>query len=472
MEEAGDLVSLLRATRFLSREFTSEQALALYSTLPLLSLYSREITREDELPGRPLPSAAALRCINDAAWAMRYSAGTYGGAGRAYFELCERGSVGALRHVFKGGTAAFAAIVGIPKSALIATVGGRPGFPKSFLCIDATARAIVLSIRGTMSLNDCITDACGWEVPFCGGRSHGGLVKAARSVWSALEQDALKALTQHPGFSLVLTGHSLGAGAATLLLILLNYERAVAEGLGRRAPLSGVKVCCYAFASPPAFAPLALLPAEVTQSLFNFVHRGDIVARLSVTSLRELARVAIRCKEENSVSVLPFASLFSAPSLLMARTLAAEPQWASAWGCGGGSSSGASGDTSGSAGSAPVPEEAPAAAAAAAERLEIPGRIVRFLQRALLVGRPTPTTADHANVPALLTPFPVPPHFFFLPTAVYLSLPQSGSSLPNPCASQRSVIQVIVCNGSSPLPLCRRGGRGGGRWGLCRFCRV
>ena len=272
---ASDTVSLLRAILFLRKELLPKnfEPLTFFPSLRVLTLYASDKTDEARsLPGARLPAAEALAEVGAASWAVRYAAACYGGQGKAFFDLVAGGLASLPSMPFsllRDRASAFAAVARVAPAAVRRCVGGRPGFPRSFLVLDEAARAVVIAIRGTLALADVATDACAYEVPFCGGRSHAGLAKAARSVWSVLEGDALALLRAHAGFALVLTGHSLGAGAATLLSILLNYERSVAEAQGRAAPLSGVAIAVYAFAAPPCFAPIAMLPATDSRATIS-----------------------------------------------------------------------------------------------------------------------------------------------------------------------------------------------------------
>jgi hypothetical protein len=266
-------VGFYRAVTFIFSDLlrgTTLDPSSFYSSTRLLNLYAADRAVEGALPGRP--AAAALPLASAAAWAVRFAAACYGAPGRAYLALASQGlSLHALGHTVQSRGAAFAELAGVPQGCLVGSFGGRPGFPRSFLVLDKGARAVVVAIRGTMSWSDVVTDCCGQEVPFCGGRSHAGMAHAARSVWSALEAPTLELLAKNPGFSLVLSGHSLGGGTASLLCILLNRDRDVAEVQGRATPLSGVTITAFAFASPPCFAPLELLPPRVQHNMCVWV---------------------------------------------------------------------------------------------------------------------------------------------------------------------------------------------------------
>ena len=57
-----------------------------------------------------------------------------------------------------------------------------------------------------------LTDACASCVPYAGGYAHWGMLKAATWMVDNKLEEVRKALDQYPGYSLLLVGHSLGAG--------------------------------------------------------------------------------------------------------------------------------------------------------------------------------------------------------------------------------------------------------------------
>lgn len=106
-----------------------------------------------------------------------------------------------------------------------------------FVAIDYTKCKIVISIRGTLSMKDVLTDlnAEGEVLPLEPHRDdwlgHKGMVQAAVYIKEKLAQENLiqRALLHNTAkntssFGLVLVGHSLGAGTAAILAVLLKQE--------------------------------------------------------------------------------------------------------------------------------------------------------------------------------------------------------------------------------------------------------
>lgn len=106
-----------------------------------------------------------------------------------------------------------------------------------FVAIDYEKEKIVISIRGTLSMQDVLTDlnAEGECLPLTPPREdwlgHKGMVQAAVYIKNKLAEENLieRGLNHNPSrntqnFGLVFLGHSLGAGTAAILAILMKEE--------------------------------------------------------------------------------------------------------------------------------------------------------------------------------------------------------------------------------------------------------
>ncbi|XP_074594649.1 inactivation no afterpotential E isoform X2 [Brevipalpus obovatus] len=160
------------------------------------------------------------------------------------------------------------------------------GEPPFFVALDHDRRTVVISIRGTLSLQDVITDLNA-EAEFLPTNppqenwlGHKGMIEAALYIRRKLADERIleRALSYHPqkgtqNYSLVLVGHSLGAGTATILAILL---REVYNDL-----------VCYAFSPPGGL--LSLPAVEYTKQFTTSVVLGkDVVPRLGLHQMEAL----------------------------------------------------------------------------------------------------------------------------------------------------------------------------------------
>ncbi|KAF2354559.1 Fungal lipase-like domain [Trinorchestia longiramus] len=102
-----------------------------------------------------------------------------------------------------------------------------------FVAVDHDTTSVIVAIRGTMSLKDTITDMTAQTAPVYGTHcsepdclAHKGMVHAANFVYDKLKETQVlhRLLAKFPLYRLVVTGHSLGAGAAVVLSARLKQD--------------------------------------------------------------------------------------------------------------------------------------------------------------------------------------------------------------------------------------------------------
>eukprot|EP00124_Ichthyophonus_hoferi_P002866 Ihof_evm1s217 gene=Ihof_evmTU1s217 len=157
-----------------------------------------------------------------------------------------------------------------------------------YVALDHHQQAVVICIRGSLSLNDALTDmtATCSPVPWIeGGYAHGGMLKGAQYLLAELRSTALlsKAFTNHPNYQLVVVGHSLGAGIATLVSIYLKEDYPTLQ--------------CYAY-SPPGGLVSKRLADHCCSYVMSVVVGCDVVPRASIPTVVRLRDEMVSCLEK------------------------------------------------------------------------------------------------------------------------------------------------------------------------------
>lgn len=181
------------------------------------------------------------------------------------------------------------------------------------LCVDHEKQSVIISIRGTMSIADMFTDLRAECSPLSKDLpediqmdaslyGHKGMVHAARYVYLCLHglpvdkndekkdrnerKNILKmTLDEYQDYSIVVTGHSLGAGTAVILGFILRQK------------YKDKHVKCYAF-SPPGGLLSTAAAEESAKFTVTLIAGDDVIPRLSLPNIAKLAD-EIRTVTEN-----------------------------------------------------------------------------------------------------------------------------------------------------------------------------
>ncbi|KAK6094293.1 hypothetical protein MT418_005363 [Batrachochytrium dendrobatidis] len=174
--------------------------------------------------------------------------------------------------------------------------------PVHYVVVDHETKSVVVSLRGTLGISDLVTDLsasylCYKTLQGLEGYVHSGMYKSAQLISKGpVRKAVIDTLEEHPGYALILTGHSLGAGCAALLSVIWStrithwngqddFVTNEAEGLPVRP------IHCYVFGPP------AIMSAELSRSykslISTFIFRNDAIPRLSLGLIRDFRNVTV-----------------------------------------------------------------------------------------------------------------------------------------------------------------------------------
>ncbi|EGG09588.1 uncharacterized protein MELLADRAFT_77122 [Melampsora larici-populina 98AG31] len=239
---------------------------------------------------------------------------------------------------------AFASHVGLPVDQILYSsfADSKPTLGNSvlsplvhYIAVDHSVKSIVLTCRGTLGLSDILVDlTCQYEpIMVEGGDSekaylaHSGMLHSAlrlRHQSSLVHQELKQALLDHPDYGLIITGHSLGGGVASLLAVLFSTRSEVylnelssaessTDSPRPQLPIitkfvtsfksglpHGRPIHCYCY-GPPAVSSIDL--SEYLVGLVTAVCNGiDVVPTLSLGVLHDFKNVAVSIYDEEKIS--------------------------------------------------------------------------------------------------------------------------------------------------------------------------
>jgi sn1-specific diacylglycerol lipase len=162
--------------------------------------------------------------------------------------------------------------------------------PAFYVAVDHSTNSVVVAIRGSMSLHDAITDVVAQpkalivtDIEAAGTGPcyvHGGMLRCAEKILAKLTRRGIIDLLvsgKYSGHSLVVVGHSLGAGVATMLAIRLRDK----------FPELRPRLQAFAYAPPGALMTKQL--SEYTDSFITCAFMGkDLVPRLTAHTMNDL----------------------------------------------------------------------------------------------------------------------------------------------------------------------------------------
>lgn len=186
-----------------------------------------------------------------------------------------------------------------------------PGSVAHYIAISRDRKVAVVGIKGTSSFEDLLTDCCGQAItyelegPFVEGgrteiRCHEGVIIAANRLADDLTTIVEELLLPND-YKLLITGHSLGAGVAALVGVIL---RSRFPALLRD---DGTLLKVLAFASPPILDYDNAVDCKAFTT--TIVNNSDIIPRASLSNLvvmLELLKMVNKKLEEKGLDPKDF----------------------------------------------------------------------------------------------------------------------------------------------------------------------
>ncbi|KAI9483327.1 MAG: hypothetical protein EXX96DRAFT_557738 [Benjaminiella poitrasii] len=162
--------------------------------------------------------------------------------------------------------------------------------PSYFIARDRFTNSIVLSIRGTMSVMDTLTDlVCEYE-SWKGGFIHSGMKNSAIWFLRHVAPQLIAYANEHSTTGLFIVGHSLGgATAAILTIMLMDYIDEFRQGNDE------FKLQCFGYA--PACGLSLDLAEKYKDIIQSYVFADDIVSKLSYGSMMDAKDLIIASSE-------------------------------------------------------------------------------------------------------------------------------------------------------------------------------
>ncbi|CAF0772252.1 unnamed protein product [Rotaria sordida] len=147
-----------------------------------------------------------------------------------------------------------------------------------YIAADNEKKTIIVSIRGTLSATDVLTDINAVEDVletelFGSGYCHSGMHSAAKYILDDISTRLNDIFTKYPDYKLIICGYSLGAGIASILSIQLKSKYPHLK--------------CYGIAMPGSVLSenLALATRDF---IYSYVVDADMIGRASMRSLEHL----------------------------------------------------------------------------------------------------------------------------------------------------------------------------------------
>jgi len=271
----------------------ANQVLALADVTAWYALRAAHIDEYDkhvqELPPQDLPEEE----LKDIQYAYTYARAAYGKVmhegymnDAAHLMFATATSAGfALWEDSTGNEDAFLAMAKLARQDVVKWQMAGETLKPAYACIlDHAHKRAVLCIRGTLTLHDALTNTVAAAVNYIcfdhvlGGTVHKGMLTTSRWLLEQVSSEMVEKAKAFPDYELVVTGHSLGAGVASITTLLLSQDE---DGRPRAFGFKGVRGIGFA---TPGVASKDLALCDVAQSRFtSLCFERDMIVRLCVS---------------------------------------------------------------------------------------------------------------------------------------------------------------------------------------------
>ncbi|GMH68144.1 hypothetical protein TrST_g11442 [Triparma strigata] len=213
---------------------------------------------------------------------IRFALGTYGEKGLKFLGIIPYGSA-------TSNNESFLRLSNIESALDIISTDFEGGLysPGYVLSVDRDSKSVVLAVRGTIWPHDFLTDLiCIDEELPCGGSAHSGMFKSALNLASQIRPLVVNLLSRpkYADFKLTLTGHSLGAGVAALMVYIWTSPEHYPN---LAIPTTHLKdLHCYGYGCPAILTEE--LANKMSQKVTSVVIGEDMVPRFSLRSFRKM----------------------------------------------------------------------------------------------------------------------------------------------------------------------------------------
>ena len=212
--------------------------------------------------------------------------------------------------------------------------------PVYYVVIDRQKKALVVCVRGTLSIADALIDldaqlASLAPYGYPHGYTHQGILQNALHLRDHMDKKGVVAafFRLNPDYKMVITGHSLGAGTAAALTFVVRHRFATAEGVPPSSAIHDVLVGtnrpgapspikpagheqlptysetvaiyqpaslhCYIYGCPLLVDPMTAQSPFAMSCITTFIYHDDMIARLCLASCFALKQQMVQCYERS-----------------------------------------------------------------------------------------------------------------------------------------------------------------------------